>query len=368
MLILMGSDPSYWRFAYWRFAMLRLMLFAALMLCVCALFGARSADATPVEEDIPQSAPPPRHVKARPATPPANSDEAPATSITPAAPSTDSGSAADTGTGAPSGSDASVAATSTDASASPAVHEHKYLPYTIRSGDTLEAIADAFGVQVADITRANHHITDTDLMVGDSLRIPNPFVIRESELNAEIERLSIDKQEAETKADQAGNSLASLHSQLDSATANNAQYEHDLHSLPWWRSAAWGAAIAGLVMFVLTVFAVIEWLILRARYRAVAEMNDSLRRLDYRYRMLMAKAELRLQELYGRRRRGIEDGQERPRIPEEVEIERLDLQIKDILEGYLDRMGPPSARSRRARWRELIGAVGAPIEARTARR
>jgi hypothetical protein len=127
-------------------------------------------------------------------------------------------------------------------------------------------------------------------------------------------------------------------------------------------------AIAAVVMFGMMVAAVIEWWNLRSRYRAVAEMNESLRRLDYRYRMVMAKAELRLQELYGRRRRGIEDGQERPRIPEEIELEKLDLQIKEILESYLERLGPPNGRARRARWRESIGAVGAPIEARTARR
>ncbi len=340
----MGTD-----LIYWRIAMLRLVFFVALILGAAALIAPCPANATPIEEDIPQS-PAPRQVKARPATPPSETDDHAAA----AAPSPDTGAASDAATASP------------DSNAAP--HQHKYLPYTIRSGDTLEAIADAFGVDVSDITRANHRITDTDLIVGDTLRIPNPFVFRESELNADIERLSIDKQEAQTKADQAANALASLHSQLDATAASNAQYEHDLHSLPWWRAAAWGAAIAGLAMFVMMVAAVIEWLILRARYRAVAEMNDSLRRLDYRYRMLMAKAELRLQELYGRRRRGIEEGQERPRIPEEVEIERLDLQIKEILEGYLDRMGPPSGRSRRARWRELIGAVGAPIEARTARR
>jgi len=318
------------------------------------------AVAAPVEEDIPQSPAPP-HVKARPAkAQPAEPDDSPATvpAATDVQPSSESGTPADAGASPLARPDANPAPT----------HEHKYFPYTIRSGDTLEAIADLFGVQVSDITRVNHRITDTDLMVGDTLRIPNPFVTREAELNAEIERLSIDKQEAERKADQATEALASVHSQLDTAAASNAHYEHDLHSLPWWRAAAWSAAIAGLVMFGMMAVAIIEWWNLRARYRAVAEMNDSLRRLDYRYRMLMAKAELRLQELYGRRRHGIEEGQQRPKIPEEVELERLDLQIKEILEGYLDRVGPPSGRSRRARWRELIGAVGAPIEARTVRR
>jgi len=254
------------------------------------------------------------------------------------------------------------------ATPAPAAPLHKYFPYTIRTGDTLETIADIFGVQVTDLTRVNRHLTDDNLMAGDTIRIPNPFITRESELNAEVERLSIDKEEAERKADQATNSLTSLHSQLDTAVQNNAHYEHDLHLLPWWRAAAWAAAIATLVMFGMMLAAAVEWWNLRSRYRAVAEMNDSLRRLDYRYRMVMAKAELRLQELYGRRRPGIEDGQERPRIPEEAELERLDLLIKEILEGYLERLGPPNKRAHRARWRELISAVGAPVEARTARR
>jgi LysM repeat protein len=338
---------------------LHLVLFLALMLSICALLIPCPANAAPMEEDIPQSAPP-RHVKARPDKPPSEPDaNAPGSSSTDVTPSSEPAVATDTGAGSSPRPDANPVAPP---------HEHKYFPYTIRTGDSLETIADLFGVQVTDITRANHRITNDDLMAGDTLRIPNPFVIREAELNAEVERLSIDKEEAERKADQASNALAGVHSQLDSAAASNAHYEHDLHSLPWWRATAWAAGIAGVVMFGMMLASVIEWWNLRARYRAVAEMNDSLRRLDYRYRMLMAKAELRLQELYGRRRPGIEPGQERPRIPEEIELERLDLQIKDILESYLDRLGPPSGRARRARWRELISAVGAPIEARTARR
>jgi murein DD-endopeptidase MepM/ murein hydrolase activator NlpD len=340
----------------WLLARLKPALFVTLIAAGLMLLLLCPASAAPVEEDIPQS-PPARHVKARPepATMPSRSS---ATSV-PLASSVPS----DEATSPP----APPAPTAVTAPATAAAI-HKYFPYTIRSGDTLETIADIFGVQVVDITRANRRIADGDLMAGDTIRIPNPFVTREAELNAEVERLSIDKAEAERKADQATNALASLHSQLESAAASNAHYEHDLHALPWWRAAAWAAAIAGVVLFGMMMAALIEWWNLRSRYRAVAEMNDSLRRLDYRYRMVMAKAELRLQELYGRRRRGIEDGQERQRIPEETELEQLDLQIKEILETYLERLGPPNDRARRARWRESIGAVGAPIEARTARR
>ncbi len=338
-------------------ARLHQALFIAVVAAGLALVLVCPASAAPIEEDIPQSSPPTHHAKVRPDASSADQPAADTASESSAAtaPSDDSASAAPRSEAAPA-----PAATTPVA--------HKYFPYTIRSGDTLETIADIFGVQVSDITRANRRIADGDLMAGDTIRIPNPFVTREAELNSEVERLSIEKEEAERKADQATNALASVHSQLDSAAASNAHYERDLHALPWWRAAAWSAAIAGVVMFGMMLVVAIEWWNLRSRYRAVAEMNESLRRLDYRYRMVMAKAELRLQELYGRRRRGIEDGQERPRIPEEVELEKLDLQIKEILESYLERLGPPNGRARRARWRESIGAVGAPIEARTARR
>lgn len=348
----------------WRIVRNRLTLLLALTVGLFAMIARSPANASPIEEDIPQSAP--RHVRQRPpVTPAASEDQAPASedqnSAPPAADANSPASATTAAAPAPAAGLPPTAPASGTA-------VHKYFPYTIRSGDTLEEIADLFGVQVSDITRANRRLSPTDLMAGDTIRIPNPFVTREAELNAEVERLSIDKQEAERKSEQATGALATVHSQLDEATATNAHYEHDVHALPWWRTAAWGAAIAGVVMFGMMIAAVIEWWNLRARYRAVAEMNNSLRRLDYRYRMVMAKAELRLQELYGRRRRGIEEGQDRQKIPEELELERLDSQIKEILEAYLERLGPPTSRARRAQWRESIGAVGAPIEARTARR
>jgi LysM repeat protein len=338
-------------------------IFSAALLAVgLALILLRPANAAPIEEDIPQSSPVHR-LRTHPASPPLA--KTPSASSETKEPSQDQ---SDLPTRFAADSSDAVPAGVPPATIAPAAPAHKYFPYTIRTGDTLEGIADIFGVQVSDITRVNRHITDDNLMAGDTIRIPNPFVTRESELNAEIERLSIDKEEAERKAEQATNSLNSLHGQLETAAASNAHYEHDLHSLPWWRTAAFAAAIACVVMFGMMLAATLEWWNLRSRYRAVAEMNDSLRRLDYRYRMVMAKAELRLQELYGRRRRGIEDGQDRPKISEETELDQLDLQIKDILEAYLERLGPPNSRARRARWRESIGAVGAPVEARTFRR
>ena len=241
-------------------------------------------------------------------------------------------------------------------------------PYTIRSGDSLGSIAEQFGVDVGQLARLNRISEDTELMAGDTLKIPNPFLARERELNAEVDKLTLDKREAEEKTEKVQSALESTRAQLDELTTSNQQYVHNLRVLPWWRTAAVATAVAAILMFGVMLAALIEWWILRGRFRAVAELNDSLRRLDFKYKSALAKAELRLQELYGRRRRGLQDGQERAQMPEELEIERLTHELKEILEHHLARLGPPSAISMRARGRELIGTVGSPVEARGARR
>ena len=118
----------------------------------------------------------------------------------------------------------------------------------------------------------------------------------------------------------------------------------------------------------LTLF---EWWRMRRRFVALAAMTDALSRLDYKYKAMFAKAELRLQQLYGRRRGGITEGQPRPKMPEEIEIERLNDELKQILELHLQRLGArlPGARRRKG-WRELFGGgdVGSTVEARSYRR
>jgi LysM repeat protein len=330
-----------------------------ILLAMAAMFGllaVRTAYAEPTEVDLPAS--PPLH-RARPA----GSFPKTASPSAPGGPSAETDQPGNASPRPPRDQANSVAA----ADAEP--HRPRaYFPYTIRPGDTLEGIAALFGVDISDLMRANRRLSDDNLMAGDTIRIPNPFLARERELNAEIDRLTIDAQESAQKAQTAQNALADARQRAASADASVGEYQHELVTLPWWRATAWGAAVAALLMFGITLAAIVEWLILRARYRAVAEMNDALRRLDQKYRLAMARAELHLQELYGRRRHGIEDGRDRSKLPEEVEMERLDNEIRQTLNGYLARLGPGGWRMRRARWRELMGGVGAPVEARPVRR
>jgi len=81
--------------------------------------------------------------------------------------------------------------------------------------------------------------------------------------------------------------------------------------------------IGALVMLGAMLLTMFEWWRMRRRFVALAAMTDALSRLDYKYKAMFAKAELRLQQLYGRRRGAVTEGQPRPRMPEEVEIERL---------------------------------------------
>ena len=248
------------------------------------------------------------------------------------------------------------------------VHHNGEFSYTVRPGDSLGSIASTFGIQVDDVARANRLTLDSTLMVGQVLRIPNPFAARMRELTSENEKLTDQVADLQKHVDDANTTQAALKSQLQDFQSENRTLGHEVEVLPWWRGAVYSAAIIALLLLGVAVVAVLEWFLLRRKYIAVAGFNESLRRLDQRYRALLAKAELRMQELYGRRRRGISEDQERPRLPEELDLERLDQQLHDVLERHLKQLGGPVSPRRRARWDEEFGAVAPPVEARSARR
>ncbi len=249
------------------------------------------------------------------------------------------------------------------------VHRHPgEFSYTVRAGDSLGSIASTFGIQVSDIARANHISEDAMLMVGRTLRIPNPFAARMRELSADNQKLSDELSAARSRADDAVAAAGTLKTQVQQLTTTNQEQGHELRMLPWWRGAVYSAAIVALLMLGVTALAILEWFLLRRRFVALAEMNDALRRLDQRYKALFAKAELRMQELYGRRRRGMAEDQERPKIPEEAQIELLDEQLRDVLAHHLERLGGRTRARQRGRWREDFGTVASPVEARPGRR
>lgn len=241
-------------------------------------------------------------------------------------------------------------------------------PYTIRPGDSLGLIAAEFGLSVADLTRANHISDTSELTVGNTLRIPNPWLSRERDLSGQIDQLSRELQDANNHAQAAQAQMESAQNEARTLNSANQQMTHDVRLLVWWRGAGYLMAALTLVAVGAMFLLLIEWWMLRNRFRAVAEMNESLRRLDYKYRGALAKAELRLQELYGRRRRGLRDGQERPRLPEEAEIEALSQELKLVLEQHLERLGRAGVGAKRARSRERVGGIGSPIEIRSVRR
>jgi LysM repeat protein len=245
---------------------------------------------------------------------------------------------------------------------------HATFPYTLRPGDNLGSIAAEFGVSVADLSRLNHVTTETELEAGDTFRIPNPGLARERELTAQVNQLIADQQAANDRTQKSEEELRLRRTQVRDLSAQVGQAMHDLRELSWWRGSAYLLAVAVVLMFGAMTVALIGWWILRNRFRAVAEMNEGLRRLDYKYKSALAKAELRLQELYGRRRRGTPNSQERPKLAEEAEIERLNLELKTVLERHLARLGPAGPRARRARWEERVAGIGAPVEARPTRR
>ncbi len=242
----------------------------------------------------------------------------------------------------------------------------KGFSYTVRPGDTLGEIGQMFGMGAADIARANRMSPDAELDVGAVLHIPNPFAAQLRELDAQIQQLTAEQQASAQKAQKTEQTNQALGAKISQLTGDNEMLESAVRMLPWWRSTAFAAIVVALLMFGVMMVALVQWWILRGRFRTVAGMNESLRRLDHKYKSLLAKAELRLQELYGRRRRGLPDGEDRGKLPEEAEIEQLDLQLKEILERHLERLGGAPRNARRGK--RLFGGVGSPAEARSVRR
>ena len=261
---------------------------------------------------------------------------------------------------------------STDESAKPAVKPHpaNVIPYTVRPGDSIGAIAQMFGVMPEDLARFNRMHVDDELQVDEVLKVPHPFTGEVNNLKSQVETLSAQQQAADQKADTAEEQLKSAQNQVQELTGDNQDLQSGVKLLPWWRATAVSLGVVAAIMFGVVLLTLFEWWRMRRRFVALAAMTDALSRLDYKYKAMFAKAELRLQQLYGRRRGGITEGQPRPKMPEEIEIERLNEELKQILELHLQRMGARLPGSRRKGWREMFGGgdVGSTVEARPYRR
>jgi len=258
--------------------------------------------------------------------------------------------------------------------ASPVVkpsHPANIIPYTVRPGDSVGAIAQMFGITADELAHANRIHPDEELQVDEVLKVPHPFTTEVNTLKSQVETLSAQQQTAEQKADSAQEQVKSLQAQVQELTGDNQDLQLGAKLLPWWRATAISLGFLALFMLGATLLTLFEWWRMRRRFVTLAAMTDALSRLDYKYKAMFAKAELRLQQLYGRRRGAITEGQPRPKMPEEIEIERLNDELKQILELHLQRLGArlPGARRRKG-WREMFGGddVGSTVEARPYRR
>jgi LysM repeat protein len=271
----------------------------------------------------------------------------------------------------PIGAEPSTAEESVVESTPKPVKPANMIPYTVRAGDTVGAIAQMFGITPEELARANRMHIDDELQVDEVLKVPHPFTTEVSTLKSQVETLSSQLQAAEQKSDSAEEQVKSLQTQAQEMTGENQDLQAGVKLLPWWRATAVSLGIFVLLLFGVVLLTLFEWWRVRRRFVALAAMTDALSRLDYKYKAMFAKAELRLQQLYGRRRGGITEGQPRPKMPEEIEIERLNDELKQILELHLQRLGArlPGA-PRRKGWREIFGGgdVGSTVEARSYRR
>jgi LysM repeat protein len=241
--------------------------------------------------------------------------------------------------------------------------------YTVRPGDSLGSIASQFGIEVEDLARANHLGSDSMLIAGRTLRIPNPFEAQVRTLSAQLEALRASAASADEKVAAATMKERSAAEKLESLTADNEELQREVAALPRWRGTAVTLGIVALLMFGVMMVTLFEWWLLRRRFATLVEITDSLTSLDQKYKSIVAKAELRFQQLYGRRRQPGAEATERGKSAEEIEIERLNHELREALEHQLHRLGVARARPRRSgRWREILGDVEPSVEPRSVRR
>jgi len=264
-----------------------------------------------------------------------------------------------------------VSDTTASASSSPAAGSisepesskvHKFFPYTVRAGDSLGTIAQYFSTSTADLARINKMHEDDELQEGETLKIPNPFEAAHRSLEAQVDQLSGQNRADQQKIEQAQSHNAALSNSNSDLTAQNATLKESVKVLPWWRGTALAVGAAALLMLGVTALTLFEWWMLRRRFLALSDLAISLSRLDVKYKETIAKAELRMQQLYGRRRPAgaPENLLSGMKTPDEIEVERLGHLLRETLERHLEQLGARGRRAIGARWRDALGGEEEP--------
>ncbi len=242
------------------------------------------------------------------------------------------------------------------------------LSYMIHEGDSVGAVAGMFHLPAQEIFRYNHLSENSTLRVGQVLRIPNPYVAQIRDLQRQLADLRSHSQEQEHKLQDNGTKERALDARIEELSAANRGLVHDVTMLPWWRRATTVAVTVAAVLLGVALLSLFQWFLVRLRFGAVAQANEKFSKLDQRYRIMLAKSELRLQQLYGRRRAAAEVAAQ-AKSQEDFELERLGRELKEVLERELSQLGVQRhAPARRSRLREWLTSIGSPVAVRSDRR
>ncbi len=242
------------------------------------------------------------------------------------------------------------------------------LSYTIHEGDSVGMVAGMFHLPAEEIFRHNHLNENSTLHVGQVLRIPNPYAAQVRELQGQVAASQARNQEQERKLQDSNSKERAFDARIAELSGINRALEHDVTMLPWWRRATTVAVTLAMVMLGIAIVSLIQWFLIRWRFAAVATANEKFSKLDQRYRTLLARSELRLQQLYGRRRAATESSAQ-ARNPEDFELERLGRELKEVIEQELTQLGVQlHASARRSRFREWLTSLGSPVAVRSDRR
>ena len=140
------------------------------------------------------------------------------------------------------------------------------IPYTIRPGDSMGSIAGMFGLTPEELGKMNRLHPDAELMAGDELKVPNPFIAQVTSLQSQVNSLSAEARSAQQKADSNERELTSLRDKVQDLSADNQSLNASLRTLPWWHATALTTSVVAMLMFGVMVVTLFEWWRMRRRY------------------------------------------------------------------------------------------------------
>jgi murein DD-endopeptidase MepM/ murein hydrolase activator NlpD len=179
--------------------------------------------------------------------------------------------------------------------------QEEFFEYRLRPGESLSDVARLFRLPVGELAQINRIADPTRLQAGQLLKVPNAFARQVAQVQAERNRFSAEKDQAEGALQEQQRKVAALAAELGAAREEKTALTRELATTLQWKQGT----LALAVLF----FGVLVWgLKLRAerarlsrQLTALTQETAALNTAKDKYRQAVAQLEFRYQKLVSSR-------------------------------------------------------------------